>query len=93
MSAGLNPSMSSIQFDTNPASNMVGKMRSVDTGFQDGAAPAAQTQPPSVLPLTKDTISSRGRATAWRNPVAGGSTFMSWDDNNGGTPPPQSIGV
>ena len=92
MSAGLNPSMSSIQFDANPALSMVGKMRSVDTAFQEGPAPAAQTQPPSVDPLTKSNNSTKGRAMTWKSPVAGGPTFMSFDDN-GPMPPPQSIGA
>lgn len=93
MSAGLSPSMSSIQFDTSPASSMVGKMRSVDTSFQEGPAPAAQHQFAAVNPYSAQTNTTRGAATAWRNPQAGAATFINWDSDSGSIPGPQPIGA
>lgn len=93
MSAGLNPSMSAIQFDTRPATTMVGQMRSVDTGFQEHAAPAAQVQFNSVNPYTKDTNSTKGAMMTWRNTPGQIGTFMNFADGGSQTPPPQSIGA
>jgi len=45
----------------------------------------------TVDPITKDNLSTRGKATAWKNPVAGQSTFMSWgDDSRPAIPQPDS---
>lgn len=90
MSAGLNPSMSSIQFDANPANTIVGKMRSVDTSFQEGPAPAAQAQFTRVRPYSAQTNSTPGNMMTWdQAPGQIGSFYQ--DRSSGPTPPPESI--
>jgi hypothetical protein len=83
-------------FNQNPASAAVGAMRPVDTSFADhGAAAAANVvEPVHVDPLSGSNFSTRDRAMAWRNPQAGGSTFMSFgDDNTPRIPDPYGSGA
>jgi hypothetical protein len=48
----------------------------------DSGAPAAQVEPVRVDSLSKINLSSKDKAIAYRNPVAGGSTFMDFTEKD-----------
>jgi len=83
-------------FAQNPANDAVGAMRPVNTDFADHGAAAAANQnvaspEAAPLPLTKDTISSRGRAFAWRQVSGQIGTFMNTNEDSA-PPVPSSYG-
>lgn len=65
------------------ASAAIGSMAPVNTSFQDTGAPAAESHPVHVDPMTAENQSTKGKVTTWHNPVAGQGTFLKFDDNSG----------